>query len=613
MKNFRLRFPAFALVPLVVGLNTAAAEDALPDVPDRSAHDSDLDDVLITGGRTSGLPLLNQAVIDTPQTVTTIPEEVIQLQVDTDLRDVLRNDPSVSAHADEDNSQGTNVTIRGFSARYDMYLDGQLDVGPYYRDPFFLEAVEVLTGPSSVLFGRGSTGGAIEQVSKKPQLADFVDGTASVGTDRLKRITADGNVVLAEGVAFRMPVMAQESGVAGRDVVGTKRGGVAPSLGFGVGDAAQFILSDLYQQQWDKPDYGVPWIDSGNPKTDISQPAQIRPQNFYGFRSDFSHVDANILTAALRSQISDGLVLRNQLRFAVYNQSYREAEPGVGPIVAPGTPLDSVTVTRTERGGTIHQSVLDDLLTFTSTFHTFGVMHNAVFGFEAGRQTSDPTVYKFSGVPGTNLVTPDENQPFSGTYKPSSMVHFVADTEAAFATDTVELGQYWEINAAARWDRFDADYQNTVPTHVSFQHVDTKPSWRGCRGFQAARGRQCLRHVWHVIRPFRGRTFAECLHGSPGSRKQPHGRNGPEVGSQHAPVAFHRAVQDDHEQSARGVAPQSRAADPGRHGSQPGRRGPGAGLSDQPVAGAGRFHVPGCVDPEFAQRRSRLAIAECAP
>jgi catecholate siderophore receptor len=484
MKNFRLRFPAFALVPLVVGLNTAAAEDALPDVPDRSAHDSDLDDVLITGGRTSGLPLLNQAVIDTPQTVTTIPEEVIQLQVDTDLRDVLRNDPSVSAHADEDNSQGTNVTIRGFSARYDMYLDGQLDVGPYYRDPFFLEAVEVLTGPSSVLFGRGSTGGAIEQVSKKPQLADFVDGTASVGTDRLKRITADGNVVLAEGVAFRMPVMAQESGVAGRDVVGTKRGGVAPSLGFGVGDAAQFILSDLYQQQWDKPDYGVPWIDSGNPKTDISQPAQIRPQNFYGFRSDFSHVDANILTAALRSQISDGLVLRNQLRFAVYNQSYREAEPGVGPIVAPGTPLDSVTVTRTERGGTIHQSVLDDLLTFTSTFHTFGVMHNAVFGFEAGRQTSDPTVYKFSGVPGTNLVTPDENQPFSGTYKPASMVHFVADTEAAFATDTVELGQYWEINAAARWDRFDADYQNTVPTHVSFQHVDTKPSWRGAAVFK---------------------------------------------------------------------------------------------------------------------------------
>lgn len=484
MKVFPLRYPTLALVSLVFGMNAAAAEDALPDVPDRSAHDSDLDDVLITGARTSGLPMLNQAVIDTPQSVTTIPEEVIQLQVDTDLRDVLRNDPSVSSHADEDNSQGTNVTIRGFSARYDMYLDGQLDVGPYYRDPFFLEAVEVLTGPSSVLFGRGSTGGAIEQVSKKPLLADFMNGTVSVGTDRLKRLTVDGNVVLAEGVAFRMPVMAQESGIAGRDVVGTKRVGVAPSISFGIGGPVQFTLSDLYQQQWDKPDYGVPWIDIGKPGTDISYPAQVPPENFYGFRSDFSHVDVNILTAALRAQLADAGVLRNQLRFAVYNQSYREAEPGVGPIVAPGTPLDTVTVTRTERGGTIHQSVLDDQLTFTTSFHTFGVMHNAVFGLEAGRQTSDPTVYKFSGVPGTNLIDPDENQPFSGTFKPSSQVHFVADTEAAFATDTVELGQYWEVNAAARWDRFDADYQNQVPTHASLQHVDSKPSWRGAAIFK---------------------------------------------------------------------------------------------------------------------------------
>jgi len=151
MKVFCLADAAFACISLLVVVNPAAAVDGvLPDVPDRPAHDSDLDNVLVTGARTAGLPLLSEPVIETPQTVTTVPEEVIQLQVDTDLRDVLRNDPSVSSHADEDNSQGTNVTIRGFSARYDMYLDGQLDVGPYYRDPFFLEAVEVLTGPSSV-------------------------------------------------------------------------------------------------------------------------------------------------------------------------------------------------------------------------------------------------------------------------------------------------------------------------------------------------------------------------------------------------------------------------------------------------------------------------------
>ena len=481
MSFLQSRYPTCVLVSLLVGVGTASAEGTLADVPDRPAHDSDLDNVLITGARSSALPLLTQPVIDTPQTITTIPEEVIQLQAVTDLRDVLRNDPSVSAHADEDNSQGTNVTIRGFSARYDMYLDGQLDIGPYYRDPFDLEAVEVLTGPSSVLFGRGSTGGVIQQISKKPQLAQFADGTLSFGTDGLKRITADGNILLSEeqGAAFRILGMAQESGIAGRDVVGTKRIGVAPSLSIGINSRTQFTLSEFYQQQWDKPDYGVPWIDLGNKATNLSYPAQVPPENFYGFRSDFSDVKVNILTAALRSQVADALTVQNQLRYAVYEQSYREVEPGVGPVFDPGTPLSDVTVTRTGRGGHVRQTVLDDLLTFTATFHTFGLMHTAVFGLDASRQTSDPTVLKFSGVPGTNLLDPNENQAFSGTSKPSSVVHFVANTQAVFATDTVELGENWAVNAAARWDRFDADYQNQVPAPVSFEHTDTKPSWRG--------------------------------------------------------------------------------------------------------------------------------------
>ena len=44
------------------------------------------------------------------------------------------------------------------------------DRGQYYRDVFSLDAVEVLQGPSSMLFGRGSTGGVINQVSKLPTL-----------------------------------------------------------------------------------------------------------------------------------------------------------------------------------------------------------------------------------------------------------------------------------------------------------------------------------------------------------------------------------------------------------------------------------------------------------
>src|SRR5262249_37287861 len=152
--------------------------------PDKSEEGAaPADTVVVVGMRTLDLPLLTQPVAETPQSVTVIPKEIIDLRGLNDLRDVLRMDPSVSAHADEDNAQGTVVQIRGFSARSDLYLDGQLDPGSYYRDPFFLESVEVLSGPSSVLFGRGSTGGAINQVGKKPLRDPLAAASVSAGHD----------------------------------------------------------------------------------------------------------------------------------------------------------------------------------------------------------------------------------------------------------------------------------------------------------------------------------------------------------------------------------------------------------------------------------------------
>lgn len=474
--------PAWYFLTLLLAVSSAFGQSGASP-PNPRPHDSDLDELLVTGVQASDLPLLRQPLVDTPQSITTISEAVMQLQAASDLRDVLRNDPSVSAHADEDNAQGTNVQIRGFSARYDMYLDGQLDFGSYYRDPFNLEEVEVLTGPSSVLFGRGSTGGAIEQVSKKPRTDEFADGTLSVGTDRLKRITADVNIPLPDAVGFRLNGMAQEGGIAGRDGVGTKRVGIAPSFSVGMDDATQLTVSYLYQRQWDKPDYGVPWIDVGSP-SNVSHPAPVPPDNFYGFPSDYSQVSVNLLTAMLRTQISDNVSVRNQLRYGVYDQRYREAEPGVGQIIAVGTPLSEIMVTRTERGGFTHQKFLDDQLNFTANFETFGVKHTAVAGIEAGRQASDPTVLGFKGVPGTNLIAPDENQDFSGSSAPKSIVHFVAQTQALFATDTLRLGEHWQLNAAARVDRFAADYRNDVPPLQTLEHTDVVPSWRGAVVFK---------------------------------------------------------------------------------------------------------------------------------
>ena len=120
----------------------------------------------------SSSPKYSAPALDTPQTISTVPGQVMQEQAATTLRDVLRNVAGISLAAGEGSAQGDNLTIRGFTARNDLFIDGMRDFGSYYRDPFNMQEVEVLEGPSSVTFGRGSTGGVVNQASKTPGLRD---------------------------------------------------------------------------------------------------------------------------------------------------------------------------------------------------------------------------------------------------------------------------------------------------------------------------------------------------------------------------------------------------------------------------------------------------------
>lgn len=102
----------------------------------------------------SSLSTLAVPIIDVAQSVNTISEQELQDRAVTDLNQALHRMPGVTIGAGEFRSIGISPTIRGFVARTDMFLDGVRDYGDYFRDPFDLEAIEVLEGPAGVLFGR---------------------------------------------------------------------------------------------------------------------------------------------------------------------------------------------------------------------------------------------------------------------------------------------------------------------------------------------------------------------------------------------------------------------------------------------------------------------------
>src|SRR5579875_1363853 len=228
----------------------------------------------------SSMPKYQQPLLDTAQTVGVVSQATMEQEGDITLRDSLRNVAGISLAAGEGGSQGDNLTIRGFTARNDLFIDGMRDFGSYYRDPFDTEEVEVLQGPSSVTFGRGSTGGVVNQASKTPELNRYMAVGLEFGTDATRRATIDINTPVPQfgsGAAFRLNAMGDIGDVAGRDVARNRRDGFAPSLSLGLGTPTRWTFSYFHQNEDDIPDYGIPWL--------FNAPAPVDRHSYYGLEN----------------------------------------------------------------------------------------------------------------------------------------------------------------------------------------------------------------------------------------------------------------------------------------------------------------------------------------
>jgi len=457
-----------------------------------------------------------EPLIDTPQSIQIIPQFLIKDQGLSTLRDALRNVPGISLAAGESGAQGDNLTIRGFTARNDIFLDGIRDFGSYYRDAFNYEQVEALEGPAGIQFGRGSTGGVVNQESKVPQAEQRVAVQAQFGTDMTRRLAADLNTpkdTHLGGTAFRANIMAQEGGVAGRDAAEIRRFGIAPSISIGMNTKTHVTLSYVHLSEDDTPDYGLPWL--------FNKVAPADRHSYFGFPDEnYLKTNDDLLTLKADHDFAHGLNLRMIARAANYPRQAQITEPQicsnaalsvpVGGVVAslptlaynttlacpytPDTPARQITqVNRNQIQVKSVESDLWDQTEVTARFNTLGAKHNLVAGVEGGQEISNPirtsyTINKINTVPNATLLSPNEARPFAGTAYIASIVHTKADSVGLYFIDTMKLGRLFELSGGVRWDRFDTAYNLYQPTPPAgatvtaavapLSRVDQQPSYR---------------------------------------------------------------------------------------------------------------------------------------
>ena len=439
------------------------SETTLPEVQVHgNAGNSDYSPGLSTvGGKTP------TAIRDIPQSVTVINRAILDAQAATTLTDALRNVPGITLGAGEGGVIGDNINIRGYSARTDIFLDGIRDRSQYARETFFVESVEVLRGPSSMLFGRGSTGGVINQVSKQANLRELTEVGVGIGTDNYYRATADINRPLSETSAFRVAALAHTN-ESTRDVTDSKRYGVAPSLRFGIGTPTEITMSSVHQRRDDTPDYGFPFAAggvTGNP----TSPLDLDRDNFYGYTDDKFDQDVDMFNLRVEHKFSPVLSLRNQTQ---YSTARIDAMPTT--ITAAGV--------RNRRERSIDDDSLFNQTDLIAKFDTGTVKHTLTTGVEFGREGYENQAYDWVGETAQNLANPVYGpMPASATRSQLNYTDNTADTFAVYMNDTLALNKEWKLVGGLRWDRFAFDgttLNNVTGATTSFSQTDKMLSHR---------------------------------------------------------------------------------------------------------------------------------------
>jgi catecholate siderophore receptor len=439
-------------------------------------------------------PKYTEPLRDTPQTVVVIPQQVYQEQGATSLRDALRNTPGITLTAGEGGAApGDNLLIRGFSARNDVYIDGARDPGVTSRDMFNTEAVEVAKGPSSVTAGRGSTGGAVNLVTKSAETMNFASARLIGGNASYKRGTLDVNRRLSPTTAIRVNGMWQDAGVPRRDEVQQKGWGVAPTLGLGLGKPTSLTLSYQHLHQNNVPDYGLPGT-----LPDLANAAGITVKdldfsNFYGLLArDHEKLDSDVATATIEHRFSRTLSLRNLTRYGQNQLDRVVTSPRAATVANSGTdPAFNPTIPQVRRTDTKYQYRTDKTITnqtdLSASFTTGAIGHNAVAGLEFARdrQPSHAATDTFANgrPPVTDLANPDPFQTYRPSITPTGASSEARSHSAAlYAFDTVKLGAQWQLDLSGRYDRIDVQYDTISATGVPAAFGRTDSAFSGRTG-----------------------------------------------------------------------------------------------------------------------------------
>jgi iron complex outermembrane recepter protein len=391
-------------------------------------------------------------IIEIPQSITVITRDELTMRgVQLNFTEALRYIPGVTADQFGFDGRGFEyVSMRGFNSlstanfRDNLSQQGRgLYFADFITDPYSLERVDVLRGPTSVTFGRGDAGGIINRVTKLPTAAPIREIELQYGNFDRKRIAGDFGLANEDGtLMFRLVTSALDTDTqlrfanTGGDRAQIRRFYISPSLTWRPTDRTSITLfGDILNNRSEASAFYQAAPDGRPTKTVLGAP------NFTQFSTDQAS-----FSYKLEHQINETFTARQNFRFMRLDGRYRDINPA--GLAADGTLGRSAFGTR-ER---VDQTVLDTHV--EARAHTGPLNHTVLVGIDWNRVESTLKYFTPSApTPSINVFNPIYNLPIP---TPDSL--FIdgvqkIDQVGFYVQDQIKFDQRWVLTLSGRHDK----------------------------------------------------------------------------------------------------------------------------------------------------------------
>jgi len=431
----------------------------------------------IAAKRTATATKTDTPIEKTPQSISVVTREEMDMKDPSTVKEALNYTPGVFATRGSSETLDV-ISIRGFTAstgaNTNQYLDGLKLQGDNYSessmDPYFLERIELMRGPTSVLYGKSNPGGIVSMVSKRPTTEPLKEVQFQMGTDNLYQTGFDfSDAIDDDGVfSYRLTGLGRSED-AQQTMVKSTRYAIAPAFSWRPDDKTDFTFLSNFQSDPDAGYYGwLPRVGTVVPYTDANG-------NSHKLDTDFNEGEQDNRMSRRQQQIGysfahafdDTFTVRQNLRYTRLHTLYTSVY-GNG-FTAP-TQINRAFVRSDE-----------DLNSFTvdtqlqSAFATGAVDHTLLTGVDYLRMRNDINADYGSANP-IDMVNPQYGNANVNVNFPYAVINRQEQT-GLYAQDQAEWN-HWVLTLGGRYD-FAKTSTYTRSTSSLSEINDQQFTWRG--------------------------------------------------------------------------------------------------------------------------------------